>query len=252
MPTLLVALLLLLVPLIVQAQPACSHYASPTGSGATCSQSAPCNVGTWLSSHAGPGKTLCMLDGVYKGDSQMLVFGPKSGTAGNPITVRALNDGKVEINGEFQRRPIDCNASFITVQGVNARDGNDTTMVVRGHNCVMQRIIASSGDPGDGGIEKQIDLGGTNNLIEDCAAYGFSRKMLAAGARGGDGPNTIRRCWVEHNGSPYGSSQGNPTDPIDIGYGQKNVTAENVIARRNILSSATEPEKMFEPSTRLT
>ena len=39
---------ILLYATTVLAQPACSHYASPNGSGSTCSESAPCNVGTWL------------------------------------------------------------------------------------------------------------------------------------------------------------------------------------------------------------
>lgn len=222
--------------------PTCTHYAAANGSGSTCSESAPCNVGTWLSGKAAPGGVLCLKDGLYKGDSQMLVFAEKSGTAGKPITVRAMNDGKVDVHGEHQRRPLDCAASYITVMGVNVRDGNDTTLTVRGHNCTIQRVVAWSTEPADGGIENVIDVGGTNNLLEDCAAFGYARKTLAAGARGGAGPNTIRRCWVEHNGSPYGSAQGNPTDPVDLGYNQDNVTMENVIGRRNILSSATEPE----------
>jgi Chondroitinase B len=242
MPTLCIALVLLLVPVFAAAQLPCSHYAAPNGSGSTCSKDSPCNVGTWLSSKAAPGGVLCLRDGVYKGDSQMLAFSSKSGTAGSPITVRAENDGKVLIDGEFQRRPIDCNASYITVMGLNAKDGNDTTMVVRGHACTMQRIVAWSGQPADGGIENVIDVGGTNNLVEDCGSFGYARKTLAAGARGGSGPNTIRRCWVEHNGSPYGSAEGNPTDPVDLGYNQDQVTMENIIGRRNILSSATEPE----------
>ena len=237
------ALLFLLIPLTVYGQlPQCSHFVSPTGSGNACSESAPCNVGTWLSTQAAAGKVLCMKDGVYKGESQMLTFSSRSGTSGNPITVRAINDGAVLIDGEHQRRPIDCAASYITVQGVDARNGNDTTVVVRGHHCTIQRVVGWSTDPGDGGIENIFDTGGTNNLLEDIGAFGFSRKIVAIGARGGSGPNTIRRVWAEHNGSPYGSAQGNPTDPIDIGYNQDNVTAENVIGRRNILSSATEPE----------
>ena len=78
-----------------------------------------------------------------------------------------------------------------------------------------------------------------------------ARKMLACGARGGSGPNTVRRGWLEHNGSPYGSAQGNPTEVLELGYNQDNCTAENIIARRNILSSATEPESpMHAFSTR--
>jgi Chondroitinase B len=224
------------------APPACTHYASPVGSGSTCSESTPCNVGTWLSSKAAPGGVLCLKDGEYKGDSQMLVFSAKSGTAGSPITIRAQNDGAVLINGEHQRRPIDCAASFITVQGVNAKDGNDTTVVVRGHNCTIQRVVAWSADPGDGAIENIFDTGGTNNLLEDIAGFGHGRKILACGARGGDGPNTVRRGWFEHSGSPYGAAQGNPTESLEVGYNQNRCTAENIIARRNILSSATEPE----------
>lgn len=237
------ALLFLLIPLTVYGQlPQCSHFASPQGSGNACSESAPCNVGTWLSTQAAAGKVLCMKDGVYKGDSQMLTFSARSGTAGSPITVRALNDGRVEVNGEYQRRPLDCAASYITVIGVNVANGNDTTLTVRGQHCLIQRVLAWSGNPGDGGIENIVDIGGNYNVLEDIGAWGHARKMVAIGARGGPGPNTIRRVWAEHNGSPYGSAQGNPTDPIDIGYNQLSVTAENVIGRRNILSSATEPE----------
>ena len=224
------------------APPACTHYASPSGSGNACSDSSPCTVGQWLGNQAGPGKVLCLKDGEYRGDSGMLVFSARSGTAGSPLTVRAQNDGKARINGQFQRRPLDCNASYITVIGVDVFDGNDTTLTVRGQHCLIQRVLAWSGNPGDGGIENIVDVGGSHNVLEDIGAWGHARKMAAVGARGGAGPNTLRRVWVEHNGSPYGSAQGNPTDPIDIGYNQLNVTAENVIGRRNILSSATEPE----------
>jgi hypothetical protein len=243
MPTLLAAYLMLIFASISYAAPPdCTHWASPQGSGNTCSQSAPCNVGTWLSSQAGPGKVLCLRDGVYKGDSQMLAFSSKSGTAGSPITVRAENDGKVLIDGEFQRRPLDCAASYITVMGLDVKNGQDTSAVIRGQHCTVQRVVAWASEPGDGAIENIVDIGGSNNLFEDGAAFGYARKTVAIGARGGAGPNTIRRVWAEHNGSPYGAAEGNPTDPIDIGYNQDNITAENVIGRRNILSSATEPE----------
>jgi hypothetical protein len=185
---------------------------------------------------------LCLADGVYKGDSQMLQFSSKSGTSSNPITVRAENDGKVLVDGEHSRRPLDCASSYITVIGVDVKNGHDTTAVVRGQYCTIQRVVAWAQAPADGGIENVWDIGGSNNLVEDFAGYGYARKMLACGARGGSGPNTVRRGWLEHNGSPYGSAQGNPTEVLELGYNQDNCTAENIIARRNILSSATEPE----------
>jgi len=183
-----------------------------------------------------------LLDGSYRGDAHMLSFSGASGTAGNPITVRALHDGKVLLDGEFQRRPLDCNASYITVIGLDVRNGNDTTAVVRGEHCTVQRVIAWATPPADGAIENIWDVGGKHNLLEDFAGWGFARKILAIGARGGNGPNTARRGWTEHNGAPVGSAEGNPTETAEVGYNQSNVTFENIIARRNILSSTTQPE----------
>ena len=185
------------------APPVCTAWADPQGSGSACSEASPCNVGTWLSSKAAPGGVLCLRDGLYKGDSQMLAFSNRSGTAGSPITVRAQNDGRVEIDGEFQRRPIDCNASYITVQGVDAKNGSryhsGRAWAVLHHPA--RRGLGAAPAP-DGGIENVMDIGGAHNLVEDFAGYGYARKMLACGARGGSGPNTVRRGWLEHNGSP--------------------------------------------------
>jgi len=103
-------------------------------------------------------------------------------------------------------------------------------------------VIAWANEPADGAIENVCDTGGAHNLLEDSACLGYARKTFAAGARGGTGPNTIRRSYLEFHGAPPGSAQGNPTNVLEIGYGQSNVTAENVIVRRNVLSSATEPE----------
>ena len=224
------------------APPACTAYGAANGSGSTCTDSTPCNVGTWLASKAAPGGVLCLKDGTYKGDSQMLAFSTKSGTASAPITVRALNDGKVLIDGEFQRRPLDCNASYITVEGADLKNGHDNVLVLRGSHCIARRVVAWATESSDGGIENIADIGGAHNLLEDVALWGYARKILAMGARGGNGPNTARRVWAEHNGSRAGSAQGNPTEAAEIGYNQSQVTMENVIARRNILTSATEPE----------
>ena len=237
-----VGLLLLVVAVAHAAPPACTGWAAPNGSGSACTESAPCNVGTWLSNKAAPGGVLCLKDGTYRGDSQMLVFSAKSGTAGNPITARAVNDGKVLIDGEFHRRPLDCAASYITVEGVDLKNGHDNVLVQRGSHCIARRVVAWATESSDGGIENIADIGGTHNLLEDVALWGYARKILAMGARGGNGPNTARRVWAEHNGSRAGSAQGNPTEAAEIGYNQSGVTMENVIARRNILTSATEPE----------
>jgi hypothetical protein len=239
----LVLCLLLFPALLAWGQAVCTHWAASQGTGSACTEAAPCLIGAWLSDpgKAAPGKVLCLMDGHYTGEQSMLTLTARSGTEGNPLTIRALNDGKVSIDGQFGNRPLDCAASWITVQGVDVRDGNDTTMAIRGQHCTIQRVAAWSTQSWEG-IENVIDIGGKHNLLEDVAAFGYARKMLAAGARGGTGPNTVRRAWVEHNGSLPGSAGGNPTNPVEIGYDQDNVTMENIIARRNILSGATEPE----------
>src|SRR5262245_47422996 len=78
----------------------CTHYASPNGTGSGLSSSQPFKIANfWPLAKAG--RTLCLLDGKYTGSASM-INPPQnlSGTASAPITVRALNDGKVTINGQ--------------------------------------------------------------------------------------------------------------------------------------------------------
>ena len=104
---LIMAGLLLCWVVWLEASPAsCTAHASNNASGSSCSDSSPCTIGTWLSQKAAPGGVLCLKDGTYTGGEQMLQFAAKSGTAGNPITVRAINDGAVTIDGQFNRRPL--------------------------------------------------------------------------------------------------------------------------------------------------
>ena len=243
----MIFLILLLLPTVALAQaprtpPPCTGYAAPNGSGSSCTDASPCTIATWLGQKAAPGGVLCLKDGHYRGDQQMLQLSAKSGTQASPITVMAMNDGAVLIDGEHQLRPLDCNASYVTVQGVNVKNGVDTTAAIRGQHCTVQRVVAWTEAPQDGANENTWDVGGAHNVLEDIAGWGYSRKILAVGARGGNGPNTVTRAWLEHNGSPQGAAQGNPTETAEIGYNQSNVTFQNVIARRNILSATTEPE----------
>ena len=78
----------------------CTHYASPTGTGTGTSAAQPFKIANFWPL-AKPGYTLCLLDGQYTGSASM-INPPQnlSGTASAPITVRALNDGKVTINGQ--------------------------------------------------------------------------------------------------------------------------------------------------------
>src|SRR3989338_8507578 len=67
----------------------CTHYASPSGGGNGLSQSSPFQI-TNFWSVAGPGSTLCLLDGTYTGGSSMITPpSGLSGSSGNPITISA-------------------------------------------------------------------------------------------------------------------------------------------------------------------
>ena len=92
---------------------ACNYYASPTGTGNGLSQSSPFKISNFWSL-AKPGYVLCLLDGTYTGSSSM-IFPPENlnGSSGAPITVRALNDGKVLIN--WRRQPEFQSVSITTI-----------------------------------------------------------------------------------------------------------------------------------------
>lgn len=224
---------------------ACTHWASPTGSGSACTNTSPCRAKTWIDSNLfQPGASLCLKDGTYTGsDSMLFVNSGKGGTETSPIWIRAENEGKVLINGQFGTRPIDCYGHDVVFWGFNARDGNDHSITVRGTRCQIKRTNAWSTKSEDG-IATIVDVGGTHNLVEDVNVWGYGRKMIAAGSRGGVSGNVIRRVWVDHNGfKPGFADPGNPTDPFEIGYDQDSVTAENCIFHRNIKTSATEPRE---------
>src|SRR5262245_48539427 len=90
----------------VLAQPACTHYASPAGGGNGLSQNSPFRIADFWGV-ARPGATLCLLDGVYQGAANMIK--PPAGFNGNSrarITVIALHDGAVLINGRYSNAPL--------------------------------------------------------------------------------------------------------------------------------------------------
>src|SRR5262249_13439624 len=84
---------------------ACSYYASPTGTGKG-SQSSPFKISDFWA-FAKPGTTLCLLDGTYRGvDSMIQPPTLLSGAPGQPITVKCLNDGACDIDGQSQNIPV--------------------------------------------------------------------------------------------------------------------------------------------------
>ena len=82
-------------------QGSCSHYVATDGDDSSPGTS-PSNA--WATfPHAftqlRPGDTLCILDGTYYQSLDVTI----SGEPGNPITFRALNDGKVIVDSEYSK-----------------------------------------------------------------------------------------------------------------------------------------------------
>jgi hypothetical protein len=190
---------------------ACTHYASPNGGGNGLSASSPFRVSDFWQV-ASPGKTLCLLDGTYRGDASMLrPTTGLSGVSGNPITVQALNDGAVLFDGEFARAPCALwSSSYFVLQGFNCAHGGplntEEALSVNGAgNNILRRIGAwdsyDSGrrtptTPNLSNNSVVVINGSSNNLLEDCFAFGAGRYIfIVISFKAHANGNIFRRVW---------------------------------------------------------
>jgi hypothetical protein len=201
----------------------CDYYASPTGAGDGLSPSTPFRIVDFWSV-AAAGRTLCLLDGVYRGVVAMI--DPPDylgGIAGKPITVRALNDGRVLIDGQSVRRPVFLNFNdYFVLEGFNAANSNESVVrIVRSKNDIVRRVAAW--DAHDGNTEVIGTSDSDNILFEDVAAWGIARKTYSA-SQGGNNV-TCRRCF----GRWEGSHVVGPKMTFGFAYNNYNMTIENSI-----------------------
>jgi chondroitinase B-like protein len=219
----------------VRAQTSCNYYASPNGTGNGLSPSTPFQISKFWSV-ATPGKTLCLLNGTYTDGNSLIQVPPSfAGTASQPITIRALNDGQVLIGGGTAR-PVDLQGSYGILEGINAHGGDNGTIVFRGQYWIARRVVAwnnvrltSQGTPNDTTI---IGMSGDHNTLEDCGLFGHARIILTVGS-GAAYPtyNIVRRCWGRWEER---SSSRAPSVGFVVGYGgQSNVIFENNLATRD-------------------
>ena len=204
------------------AQAACTHYASPTGTGSGTS-SAPFKIANFWSI-AKPGHTLCLLDGEYTGSSSM-INPPKSlaGTASAKITVRALNDGKVRINGQGSYFPVQLSYNnYFVIEGINASNSAASVVSISySNNNIIRRVAAW--DAADGNHSIFGIHNATYNLLEDVAGWGIARKIYES-SQGGN-YTTIRRAW----GRWEGSHVVGPKMTYTLAYNNYNMIVENAL-----------------------
>jgi hypothetical protein len=137
---------------------------------------------------------------------QGLDSGLPSGTPNNPITIRALNEGKVLIDGQFSRAAVYFRFNTdIRVIGVNVCCGRPGIYANRTKRMSFLRVIAwdqhRPGDPPDVSAGNPITVDGTgteDTLFEDCAAFGMGQRMFRNAFR--SNRVTVRRCWFRFEG----------------------------------------------------
>jgi PKD repeat protein len=162
-----------------QAEQDCTYTISPSDS---------------LSSAVGqldPGETLCLLDGSY--DQSLYVSG--SGNSTDPITIRAVNDGAVTIDGENVRRPATIIGNYIVVEGIIFQNSSDSVVQINGDHNIFRRCSAYQGYFGANDHAWLINEG-RYNLLEDCIAAATERHLFITWSDDGRTTNnTFRRCF---------------------------------------------------------
>lgn len=208
-------------------------FASPTGSGDGRSLEKPFRIADFWNV-AAPGSTLWLLDGRYRGDEAMLVPPPAvRGLSGRPVTIRALHEGMVLLDGEGVRRPIYLRGnSYVTVEGVNACcSKSDVVYLSDTTGVAIRRVVGWNAGEGYNAMIFSIAYGAAT-LLEDTAGFGSARKTYQYFHT--DGPATIRRAWAEWN---WSLNKG-PKAAFSLVYSSRNLTAENVIGTWRALMPA--------------
>lgn len=178
---------------------AATYFASPTGGGDGRAKSSPFQVADFWQ-YAKPGDTLLLLDGKYTGRDSM-IDPPKDlrGRPDMPITVKALHDGKVEIDGEGKHVPAALYYNdYFVLEGFNAHHGSQEVVGLShsNHNIVRRVCGWEAADNNNGNCFAAHY--GEHNLFEDCAGWGIARKTYTNSQSGNY--TTYRRCWGRWEG----------------------------------------------------
>ncbi len=206
-----------------------NYFASPSGTGDGKSEKSPFKISDFWEV-AKPGDTLGLLDGKYNGSNSM-INPPEnlSGEKGKPITIRAVNEGQVEIDGEGKRVPVQLEKNnWFILEGFNAHHAGGSTpsesvveLKYSSNNIV--RCVAGW-DAGDGNSNIFGVHHGENNLLEDVAGWGIARKIFS-NSQGGNN-TTFRRAWGRWDG---GHTEG-PKKVFTLSYNSTGAQCENCLA----------------------
>ncbi|MCF6150566.1 MAG: hypothetical protein E3K37_18205 [Candidatus Kuenenia sp.] len=179
------------------------YYLSVDGSdGNNGSIDSPWATFAYAMDHLTAGDTLIIKDGTYTEK----LFVDISGTSGNPITIKAENEGQVIMNGTNNSRPAHVYyANYIALEGLIFTNSNsDVLSVYQSDNIDIKKCSASNA--GVGNYMVFLSFNSTNVTYEDCIAYGSGRTLFnILGCQN----VTLRRCWgrwESHSGGGGGNN----------------------------------------------
>jgi hypothetical protein len=262
----LVAIPVLFLASTARAQVPCTYFAAPLAEeGGKVPEGEPFaaryNVGTpdqpiivadfWARKLVKPGTVLCLKDGEYRGAQSMIRprGGQLAGRAGARVEIRAVNDGHVWIDGEFQHATLRLSGHhYWTIQGLNLFNSRGPVVGISGikqegerdqeptRHVILRRIVAWR-DYIPYGTKDDYDAIGGNNvhiysltdvsdlLVEDCAGFGWARKIFENYR---SNRTVFRRNWARWDGRhPY--RRGNKF-AFSCAYRAYDAICENLIA----------------------
>lgn len=211
-----------------------TYYASPDGTGDGSKESSPFKIADFWPI-AAPGDKLYLLDGVYQGDKSMIsplydynndtqeCASYKGGTEFNPIVVKALNDGKVTIDGQGARKPVYLLCQrYLTIEGINAHSSSGSVFTItHSDNTIIRRSVGWDAYDGDQSI---FGISAAEyTLLEDVAGFGIARKIFSSSQSGNH--TTFRRAW----GSWDGSHEFGPKMTYTMADNNYDMTCENCV-----------------------
>ncbi len=202
---------------------ATTYYASPTGSGSTCSSASPCTITGGLQKMSS-GDTLILNDGTYTGTSNLIgdyaspQVWPPSGTSGSFTTIKAAHVGQAIIDAQY-KSPAATNinrttkVNYIHFDGIHFRHGSGGVFGWYGDHIWISNSGFEDGMSPSDSSEMPIAylMGGSSyGLVEDSWVWGYGRYGFYTSSTAPDGTHTasdhiiFRRVVVRMDNTPAG------------------------------------------------
>jgi hypothetical protein len=179
------------------------------------------------------GDTLLLKDGTYYSGITVGV----SGSIGNPVTIKAVNDGGAIVDGQGSRVPLDiAGRSYVDVEGIIFKNSASDVVRVRSGSSHVNLRRLSGMNAGKGNYLVFLVSNSSYVLIEDCFGTNYGGSSNAYGGNGRhlfELYNGATNCTLRRNYGRYYQHNGGGGDAGDgivlYGSGSGNVMENNVM-----------------------